>query len=338
MVHLIEKDDQMEEAIVFLSKLPIMGIDTETSGLDPFTNKVLLIQCGNVYEQYVFDVARIGAGIARLKPIFEDPTKIKILHNAKFDYRFMKTNFGIEIENIFDTMLAEQLLQKGRKFSGFSLLDTANKYAGAKLDKSVRASFVNLVYGENFSQEQIEYAAEDVRYLEKIMSEERRLLSRDGLNKVVDIEMNVIQATADMELAGMKIDVVKWEAAEALAKVERGNAKDTLDAMLVFYTEADLFGNPGINYNSSKQLLTVLKKALPQEKIKSTNETDLKDINHPIIHALFAYRGMEKRVTTYGMPFLDNINPVTGRVHTTFEQLKTDTGRYSSKDPYKKGV
>lgn len=331
--YLTETGDLFEHALAFLGRLPVIGVDTETTGLDPFTNQVLLIQLGNAYEQYVFDVARLGdRAISALKPILENKQTTKILHNAKFDYRFLRAVHGIEMENIFDTMLAEQLLQKGRKLSGFGLVDVAEKYAGARMDKTNQQSFGEMFFGETFSASQIAYAGADVEHLEKIMRNQMALIQRDHLTKVCDIEMNVIQATADMELNGMRIDKQKWLAAEAIAKVEKQKALELLDAALAPFLECDMFGKPNINYNSPKQLLAVLQKAV-DKNITSTKETDIKDINHPIIDALLHYRGMEKRITTYGEAFLENVHPKTGLVHTEFNQLDTDTGRYSSSNP-----
>jgi DNA polymerase I-like protein with 3'-5' exonuclease and polymerase domains len=333
MVHLIkETGKDFDDALSFLSQLKSIGVDTETTGLNSVGGKVLLVQMGNAYQQYVFDVARLGDGIQKIKPLLINPDITKIMHNAKFDYKFIKYALDIETENIYDSMLAEQLLQKGRKLSGYSLETVAEKYTGVKLDKDVRKSFYGLIFGENFTEAQIEYAAADVKHLHEIMEKQLPLLNRDGLTEVAKIEMDVIQATGDMELNGMKIDKIKWLAAEAIAKTERQEALKKLDTMFGPFVAADMFGKPSINYNSPKQLLKVLQVAV-DPKITSTSEDALKDINHPIVESLLYYRGMEKRVTTYGEPFLKYINELTGRIHSDFEQLNTDTGRYSSNNP-----
>jgi DNA polymerase-1 len=333
-VHYItEPGVELQAALSFLGAQKILSVDIESSGFDPLSNKVLLLQIGNRYHQYVFDIARLGDAVQQVKPILVNPAVLKILHNGKFDYKFLKANLGIEMETIYDTMLAEHLLQKGRKMSGFALDDVSEKYANVKLDKTIRQTFGGLVYGETFSQEQIEYAAADVRFLELIMIEQRKLLQRDLLEEVCSTECNAIQVTGDMELNGMRIDRTKWLAAEAITKVERQAALDQLDILVAPFVTSDMFGKPELNYNSPKQLLAVLQRALPEEKITATGEDALKDIHHPITEALLYYRGLEKRITTYGEAFLKNIHNATGRVHTTFDQSETDTGRYSSKKP-----
>jgi DNA polymerase I len=331
--HISQTGKDLDEAIAYIKMLSVISVDTETSGLEPFGNNILLVQIGNVYQQYVFDVARLGSGVQLLKPILENPTVVKILHNAKFDYKFLKHVFGIEMNNMFDTYLAEQLLQKGRKLSGFSLEVVAEKYTGIHLDKSIRETFVGLFFGEVFSDQQIEYAALDVKYLEQIMNAQKQLITRDRLTRVAKIEMGAIAVTGDMELNGMRIDRTKWLEAENIAKVERDSALKRLDELLKPYDDKiDMFGNLSINYNSPKQLLAILQKAV-DPSLESTNENVLKEISHPIVYALLDYRGLEKRITTYGEPFLENINSLTGNIHTNFTQSKTDTGRYASEDP-----
>jgi DNA polymerase I len=332
-VNLIKTGEELREAISFFNGIQAIGVDTETSGLSAIDDKIVLLQMGTSHSQYVFDLARLGKAVQLLKPILENPKIIKILHNAKFDYKFLKYNLGIELNNMFDTYLAEQLLQKGRKLSGFSLEVVAEKYASAKLDKSVRETFEGMLYGENISDEQIIYASLDVKYSQQIMIAQKKLLERDGLKKVTDLEMNAIAVTGDMELNGMRIDRTKWLAAESAAKKERDAAMKRLDELLKPYVETDMFGNLAINYNSPKQLLTVLRKAV-NPNLESTNENVIKDIAHPVIYALLDYRGFEKQISTYGESFLSWINPTTNRIHTTFDQLNTDTGRYSSKDPF----
>jgi len=345
---IVKTNEEFDKAFQSVSKMRIMGVDTETTGLDPYRCRVILVQIGDEYSQYVFDVARVGVeNIKRLKPILENLEIVKILHNAKFDYRFIKTNFQIEMESMYDTMLAEQLLMKGKKigsdkddkkknrYAGFSLLDVAQKYANVYMDKEMQQSFVGMAFGEEISEKQFAYAGEDVKHLNIILDSQKQLLERDGIIGVANIEMNAIQVTADMELNGLKIDNAKWMSAVEEAKKNKAQALIELNAQFGLHVAHDLFDQPDINYNSPKQLLIALKKALGPmgEKLTSTDESVLKDINHPAVFALLAYRGFEKQLTTYGINFLDNINPVTGRVHTNLSQLFTDTGRYSSDDP-----
>ncbi len=331
--HLTSEDAEFNRALDLIGRMTIMGIDTETSGLDPFTKRVLLIQIGNEYDQFVFDVAKLGKAIYKLKPYLENPHSIKLLHNADFDYRFLKINFGFELCNIFDTMLAELLLKKGVRNISYGLADVTNKYVNTVLDKTLQKSFIDLVYGESFSREQIEYAAKDVEFLERIFTAQQALLHRDSLDKVTKLEMATIPVTAEMELNGMLLDKEQWKKAETEAIQSREKAIQALNEIVSPFVVPNLFGQPDINYNSPAQLLKLLQTMLPKRQIKTTSEKDLKDINEPVITALLKYRGFEKQISTYGSTFLDYINPMTGKIHSEFKQLHTDTGRFSSDNP-----
>ena len=105
-----------EEALRHIEKIeryPIVEVDTETTGLDPFVDRVVLLQLGVAGRSYVFDV-RDGNVDARIfKLLLENKTTLKLVQNVVFDYKMLKTNFGITLDHVYDTMLAEQLLYLG---------------------------------------------------------------------------------------------------------------------------------------------------------------------------------------------------------------------------------
>ena len=323
------------EAINFLSALDSIAVDTETTGVDELTDKVLLISAGNQYKQFVFDVAALGTELNPLKDILNNPKPLKILHNAKFDYKFLKVDLGIVLDNIFDTMIAEMLLLKGRKVQGFALDDVCSKYLSQILNKDIRKTFIDHPFGSELSNEQMEYSGIDVAFLHEVRVKQIECLKKHKLERVCALEMAVLPATADIEINGMFLDRTLWKDAEQAAIAARDAAKLTLDSYFAAEVGIDMFGNANINYNSPKQLLPALKKLVgkPAAGLTSTAEAELKEIDHPVTDALLLYREKEKRVTTYGASFLQNIHPKTGRIHSTFSQLYTDTGRYSSSDP-----
>jgi len=332
-IYFVTEQNELQEAITFLAALPIIALDTETTGVDPHKHKVLLISAGNKYKQFVFDVARIEKFLEPLRTLLQ--SKPTILHNAKFDYKMLKQHLNIELESMYDTMLAEQLLLKGRKAQVFGLDDVAYKYMNVELNKDIRKSFITMNYGDNFSNEQITYSAEDVQYLEEIKNKQQQLLNKYGLSVATEIEMGAIAATGDMELNGIYLSPAKWHAASVLAKSGAEKAKKELDILFSPITGVNMFDEADINYNSPKQLLPVIQAMLKGrgKNLESTSEEALKEIDHPAIKALLTYREHNKRLTTYGAEFLKEIHPITGRIHTTFHQLYTDTGRYSSSNP-----
>ena len=368
-----------DAALTFLSALPVIGLDTETTGSDPLLNQVLLISIGNQYKQFVFDVAKLEKHLDPLRKLISDPAKLFILHNAKFDYKFLKRNLNIVVENIFDTMLAEMLLLKGRKAidlefdeasekpaikkqkkTGFALDDVADKYLSVKLNKDIRITFIKMKYGDSFSKDQIYYSGMDVQYLDLIRRKQVELIQKYSLQTVCEIEMQAIPPTGDMELNGMYLSAAKWSKAETNAILDREQARTELDKLFIPIVGRDMFDHADINYNSPKQLLPAMKTIIgPKvDNLESTAESALKvllssgvytrlqkgnegigilnTLTEPcdkVIAALLIYREKEKRITTYGNSFLNNIHVATSRIHSEFNQLFTDTGRFSSNSP-----
>lgn len=324
-----------DEAINFLSALDAIAVDTETTGTDALSDKVLLISAGNQYKQFVFDVAALGANLSRLATILNNPKPLKILHNAKFDYKFLKIDLNIVLENLYDTMIAEMMLLKGRKVQGFALDDVCSKYLNQTLNKDIRKTFIDHPFGTPLTDVQMMYSGIDVAFLHEVRVKQLEFLKKHKLEQVSALEMAALPATADLEINGMFLDKLLWKDAEAAAVSAREAAKKTLDTYFAPAVGIDMFGNANINYNSPKQLLPAIKTIVGKaaEGLSSTAEAELKEVDHPAITALLLYREKEKRVTTYGTTFLQNIHPKTGRIHSTFSQLYTDTGRYSSSDP-----
>ena len=101
----------MKECVEYISKQPIVGVDTETEGKDFTCNKIVMFQIGTADIQYVIDTRTIS--IEPLRAYLEG-SATKIFHNVKFDYKFIKSNYNIEVNNIYDTMLAECILHCGK--------------------------------------------------------------------------------------------------------------------------------------------------------------------------------------------------------------------------------
>jgi DNA polymerase I-like protein with 3'-5' exonuclease and polymerase domains len=323
-----------QQAIAFLQKCTILAIDTETTGFDPFTSKILIITLGNSNQQYVFDIAKLtDTHIAELKKLLEDPKKLKLVQNGKFDYKMLKHILNITINNIYDTMIVEQVLTRGRKNAPSGLDDIVERHLGIIISKAVRKTFTTTKFGDKLSDAQIEYAAQDIMYLEAIREKQLILVARDQLEKVIDLENKAVLPTGDIELNGIYIDKTKWEKLADTALAERTAAELALDAYFIPIVGIDLLGHADINYNSPQQLSKALS-IITKTPITTTKEEKLSTINHPAIEALLTYREKQKQYTTYGLSFLSYINPVTNRIHPDFLQVMgTDSGRYSCQNP-----
>ncbi len=319
-----------------LGNIPI-ALDTETTGLDPFTSKLLLIQLGTEQDhQAVIDVEKTLFAHPDLQPEFkevmEDPQQVFILHNAKFDYKMLKHHLNIEILHLRDTIVAAHLIRAGIQKKGFGLDDLLKDYNIADLSKAVRQTFIN--HKGSFTDEQIKYSADDVTYLHKL----HKVLMMDiidlRLDSVYNLECEVIPVTGDMELNGLHLDFAKWSALEAIAKKESLIKKEELDKHFLPYCDKDLFGDPIINYNSPLQLKPILEKILGHS-ITGTGKDVLERILNPAVRSLLKYREYETRVTRYGSAFYkEHKHSVTGRIHPNFNQVgATDSGRYASNNP-----
>lgn len=333
MIYLVQKTKQVKNAYNWLKSEPTLGADIETTGLDPLVDKVLLIQLGTPKHQCVFDMARIPDEDKHLiYKVLETPNILKIFQNGKFDYKMLKSNLGVVTHNIADTMIVEQLLTKGVKMKGFGLGELAEKYRAGKLDKSIRKQFQEMNYGDTFTQEAIEYAAEDVRVTPLIYHEQLKLAEEKGMRDLVNLENHTVRVTAEMELNGIYIDQEEWLKLEDDAIEQRDEAEAKLQKHFENDYPLNLFGKLDLNYGSPAQIKPALEKVMGQE-LESTNDKYLKQFDHQAIKDLMAWRKASKRISTYGKVFLENVHPVSKRIHAVYKQLGTDSGRESCTQP-----
>jgi len=328
----ITTSKQLDKSLEYLKSLQGVGYDLETTGLDPLTDKVLLIQVGNEYRQYVYDVYKLRTHIFKLLDWLKLPDTRKIAHNSKFEYQFTKSNFKIEIENIHCTMLGHQLLVQGRNI-GSGLAKVAKKFLGVDLDKSSQKSFSEMEFGDKFDDDQIEYAGLDVKYLIPLYAKIQHLLAQRGMKELGTLEYDTARVLGDMELNGIYVDKPKWLALKTLAADTAAKAKKDLDNFFIPHCSVDLFREPIINYNSHQQIKPILEKIIGKP-LENTNVNTLKSVRHEVIDALLEYRQATKRVTTYGEAFLnENVHKLDKRIHARFVQLGAKTGRMAGKEP-----
>jgi DNA polymerase I-like protein with 3'-5' exonuclease and polymerase domains len=326
---LITEHARLAEVVAELAGRPILAVDTETTGLDPFVdNTLLLVQVATQDRAYVVDARRVDP--RPLRRILEDERTVKLLQNAKFDYKMLRQQLGIKMRNMYDTMLAERVLTAGISRE-IGLARLAQKYAGITLDKSTRASFIDKKTGE-FSEEQLRYAARDVLVLFTIYDQQRLALKREKLLDIALLEFKTVVAVGEMELAGCRIDIEHWRKIIEDNKTERDRAANELGEMLAdAIPQQSLFGGPAINLNSNAQLIETLGRM--GLELPDTMEATLLKYDHPAIKKLLEYRGFEKTISAFGEKFLELIHPKTGRIHPDFNQLGADTGRFSCTNP-----
>ena len=180
--------DEIEIAYEKLSASSVLGCDTETSSLSARGGKIFSVQFSDGDFSVLVPISE-GIALGKLAAVLENPSIIKIFHNARFDLDFLREN-GYTAQNIFDTMLAEKVLTRGANQSA-SLAETLYRYFAVDLDKSQRAKF-NRNWNGIWTNELVDYALSDVVYLPRLMREQILWLERLGLTEEYSKQMNRI--------------------------------------------------------------------------------------------------------------------------------------------------
>lgn len=341
----------MEKLIEWLRTKKSIGVDTETEGLMNFKNKVIMLQIGNKEDQWVIDTRCTDVSV--LKLFFEDNTISKLFWNAKFDVNFLRFTFGWRVKRIHDCFLAECVLTTGLIGPDRSLKAAAIKYCKKELNKGERGKFVGL-NGSAYTLSQINYGAEDVAFLHDIKDAQQKLLDEYDLNISLNLENAFVEVLANVEYSGFKLDKDKWKALARVNDAKYFKALKQLDAYVLSEPklkrykdiQIDMFSTEvetTIEWSSPSQVVRLMNSLGIETKIpdkKTGVMKDSVDAKHlskfktlfPIIPLYLDYKEHEKNVNTYGDNFLSNINPITGRIHSSFWQV-LDTGRISSVGP-----
>ncbi len=169
----------IETAYEKLASATQIGCDTETSGLSARHGRLFSVQFSDGEFNALVPMSE-GVGLGKLAQILENPSIIKIFHNAKFDLEFLREN-GYTAQNIFDTMIAEKVLTKGAGQSA-SLAETLYRYFAVDLEKSHRQIFTKNWNGI-WTDELVNYALSDVVHLPELKREQELWLERLGLRE-----------------------------------------------------------------------------------------------------------------------------------------------------------
>ena len=325
----ITKTEDALRSLEQIERHPIIELDTEATGLDPLSEKVVLIQIGVIGKAFVFDVRDGNVNALIFKDLLESNRCLKLIQNALFDYKMLKTNFGISMNRMYCTMLAEQLIYLGLNPKA-NLPHLVAKYLRMLMPKEIATSFMN--YMQKYQEYQLRYAANDVTVLRDIYNLQFDQLKAAGLIRSAKLEFDFIKPLAEMELNGIILDTNKWNELLDEKVVERDRLRMQIsDILNQTVNQSTLFGVSLLNLDSPAQLL----KSLSSLGI-SLNSTDVGELkkhrDNPVVKMLLDYRKHEKFVTTYGEPMINRIHSKTGRLHTNFTQM-VRSGRLSSSNP-----
>lgn len=336
----IQETSELEQIKTLYGK-PVLGCDTETEGLDPFTNNLRLLQFSDGGQDVVIDVKKVGreATAYYVRPILESSDTVKVLHNAKFDQKFIKQQLGIDIERPFDSYLASLLIEGGiSQPKGFHGLEqTLERYTKIQITKDEQMSD----WSGELSESQLAYACGDAHHLPLLREKMIEMLQKLGLIRVAKLEFDAILPIVWLELSGFYLDYEQWmfAANENLAKANE--TADKIYAQLNQYIQqGSLFGAATINLDSHDQVEKYFTQAgvpIPKgDNGKYQTKAYLLEAiadKYPIVQDLLDYRGYMKGYTSFGEKFGEFINSETGRIHANFMQIGAETGRLAPNQP-----
>ncbi|MDJ0589561.1 MAG: DNA polymerase [Pleurocapsa sp. MO_226.B13] len=330
--HLVEDSRQLKELLnPLVNTVEKIGIDTETTGLDPYLNQVRLIQIAIAkLPVFIIDLAAIKKSeLTPLKHLLASNC-LKIGHNLKFDLMMLATA-GINLAPpYFDTYLGYKVLTAGLKRTS-TLERVARKLLRVKLDKSAQKSD----FSQNLTEEQLQYAANDAAVLLPLHSKLNRQLDIAKLTETAKTEFDCLNAIAKMELNGVRLDLDKWQLLKQDLLQQQAKLERKLQAHL---DRCDSHNNNlltpyKINLSSPKQIVAAFNRL--GINIKSTNVRELIPLaqDYPIIRWLLEYRSLTTRINTFSVGLPQFIHPVTKRIQGHWWQMGARSGRFSCREP-----
>lgn len=263
-IQIVSKPHQYANMIRELQNTKFLGIDTETTGLDPHTYHPLLISLYDGKTAYVVDLLSIDKErIKDLKPILESHEILKIGHNLSFEWKFFYHTARIDMQNLHDIMIADRMIYAGLKMR-HALKDVTSRRLAIDMDKTVRKSFIDANPAEiAWSKEQLDYSAMDAVYPVLMYPLQMTDIASKKLERIYELEMNIIAPTAMMEYTGVGINRSMLEAMVAPFEHFVRLADKALQDMFIANGAAEsiIFTSAGystINTASSDQVLEAL--------------------------------------------------------------------------------
>lgn len=336
----VDTEEEMAKLGRFLADQDFFAFDTETDGIDPLTAGLVGMSFAVKeneawYVPVPADKEEATKVVAHFSPALQNRKSQKIGQNIKFDIIVLR-KYGVRVAGpLFDTMIAHYLLNPELRHGMDYLAETYLKYKPVPISQLIGPKGKNQLCMRDVPLAQIaEYAAEDADVTLKLKNFFAPELKKAGIESLFfDIEMPLIYVLVEMEVTGVKLDTVALK-----------QSSEELTAALN-NLEKEIYELAGVkfNINSSKQVGEVLFEHLKiEEKAKktktgsySTSEDILEKMRskHPVVGKLLEYRGLKKLLSTYIDALPELINPETGKVHTSFNQTVTATGRLSSTNP-----
>ena len=337
---LIDTEDKINDFLRIILTKEIISLDTETTGTDAMSAELVGMSFSYKENQAFYvpvpqDREEAQKIVDKFKPVFENEKSIKVGQNIKYDM-IVLANYGVSIKGqMFDTMIAHYVLQPELHHGMDYLAEVYLKYDTIKIEELIGAKGKNQRNMRDLSPTDIyKYACEDADVTLKLKNILEKELETNGVKELFEeIEMPLVPVLAYIERNGVRIDT------EALKETSRHFT------IRMREIEEEIYKLAGMEFNvsSPKQVGEVLFDRLKiVEKAKKTktgqyvtSEEVLESLKgkHQIVEKILDYRGLKKLLSTYVDALPELINPKTGRIHTSFNQTVTATGRLSSSNP-----
>ena len=337
---LIDTEEKRKNFIQKLLTTKILSIDTETTGTEPMEAELVGMSFSDAENRAYYvpvppnreEALKI---VNELRPLYENEKSLKVGQNIKYDMIVLQ-NYGVQVKGLlFDTMLAHYVLQPELRHNMDYLAEIYLHYQTIHIDELIGARGKNQKNMRDLPPEEVyRYACEDADVTLKLKNVLEKELKEQGAEALFrEIEMPLVPVLVNIETNGVRLDT------EAL---KQSSEHFTVRLQEIEKNIYELAGET-FNIGSPKQVGEVLFDKLKiVEKAKKTktgqyvtSEEVLESLRnkHEVIGKILEYRGLKKLLSTYIDALPQLINPRTGRIHTSFNQAVTSTGRLSSSNP-----
>ena len=334
--------DNLKDATALCGNLltfPIVAFDTETTGIDAMSAEMVgmsfAVEGGRAwYVAVPENQAEAQEFVDAFRPFFENEGQIKVGQNLKYDLTIL-SHYGVEVKGeLFDTMLAHYVVEPEQRHNMDHLAETYLHYRTIHIEELIGNGRQQKNMRDLAPSEICDYACEDADVTLRLYPILREKMAECDVTDVFSkIEMPLLPVLARIEQNGVRLDT------EALQQT----GDDFRARLQTLEEEVYALAGHEFTITSPKQVGTVLFEELKiSEKARktktgqySTSEEVLETLRdkHPIVEKILAHRALKKLLSTYVEALPKLINPRTGRIHTSFNQAVTATGRLSSSNP-----
>ena len=337
---LIDNEEKRKDFLQIIKTKEIFSLDTETTGTDPITAELVGMSFSFAKNQAFYvpvpaDRHEAEKIVNEFKEVLENPTTLKVGQNIKYDMTVL-SNYGVEVQGpMFDTMIAHYVLQPELRHNMDYLAEIYLHYQTIHIEELIGSKGKNQGNMRDLSPEAVcNYACEDADITLQLKEILEKELKDNGADRLFyDIEMPLVPVLAYMERNGVCVDT------EALKETSRHFTA----RMKQIEEEVHQMAGMEFNISSPKQVGEVLfdklkitdkaKKTKTGQYVTSEEVLESLKNKHQIVEKILDYRGLKKLLSTYIDALPQLINPRTGKIHTSFNQTVTATGRLSSSNP-----